>query len=149
MSFIDNIAPVVQRVKAGRIVENGAGTYNFDVVIPAYAIISDIGVIAEALWTAATSATLDVGIVDDDVDTFYDAVNLKATDLLAGESLSFAAEGGKAGASAVGTLTHWADRYSTSARTIRFTVTSVGAGTAGRTVCYVEYQVPQLETVTQ
>lgn len=149
MSYIDNIAPVVQRVKAGRIVENGAGTYNFDVVVPAYAIISDIGVVAEALWTAATSASLVCGVVGDDVDTFFAATNLKATDLTLGQSIDFYAAGGVGGASSTGTLTHWDDRYSTSERTVRFTVTSVGAGTAGRTVCYVEYLVPTLETVTQ
>ena len=148
MSYVDNIAPVVQRVKAARIVEQGAGEYIFDVVIPAYAVISDIGVVAEALWTAATSASLDVGIVDDDVDTFYTTVNLKATDLTLGQSVSFSHAGGVAGASESGTATHIDDRYSTSERTVRFEVNSVGAGTAGRTICYVEYLVPTLESAS-
>ena len=148
MSYVDNIAPVVQRVKAARIVEQGAGEYIFDVTIPAYAVISDIGVVAEALWDAATSAALVVGIVDDDVDTFFASTNLKATDLTLGQSISFTQSGGLAGASNTGTNTHWDDRYSTSERTLRFEVNSVGAGTAGRTICYVEYLVPTLESAT-
>lgn len=145
MAALDNLSDRVQRVRAARFVETGAGTYEWAVAIPAYAIISDIGIIAEALWDAATSASMEVGIVGDDEDTFFTAVDLKATDLTLGQSVSFAAAGGVQGASSTGTLTHWDDRYSTSDRTVSFTAASVGAGTAGRTVAYVEYLVPVLE----
>lgn len=130
-----------------RFVETGAGTYEWAVAIPAGAVISNIIVVAEALWTAATSASLEVGIVGDDEDTFFTAVDLKATDLTLGQSIDFAAAGGVEGASSTGTLTHWDDRYSGTARTISFTVVSVGAGTAGRTVCIVEYDVPVLKQI--
>lgn len=117
----------------------GAGTYTADFTIPAGAEILDIIVIADALWTATTSASLEVGDyttagVAIDADGFYTAVNLKATDLLAGESLSFAQSGGKAGAYNIGTNTHWTNRRSASARLLRSRVVTVGAaGDAGRT----------------
>lgn len=122
--------------REARFVENGAGTYTADFNLPANATIVDIIVTAEALWTAATSASLEVGDADDP-DGFFTAVDLKATDLLAGESVSLGSvgtEGGVAGAYAtVGTETHVTKRHSSAARTITATVASVGAGTAGRT----------------
>lgn len=148
MVAIRNTPQTTPVVKAARFVEAGAGTYEFEVAIPAYAIIQNIGVIAEAVWDAATSASLEVGIVGDDEDTFFTAVDLKATDLTVGQSIDFAKTGGVEGASLTGTATHWDDRYSTSARTVSFTAASVGAGTAGRTVVWVEYLVPILEEPT-
>ena len=121
--------------------ENGAGTYSGSVTVPAGATILDIIVHATALWAAATSATMIVGDVADD-DGYYTAVNLKATDLLAGESLSFARDGGKAGAYNVGTNTHWTTRYSAVDRIITGKITSVGAGTTGRTRMTVVYTMP-------
>jgi len=152
MTYIDNIAPVVQRVKAARFVESAQGaaaTYEWGCVVPAYAIISNIGIVAEALWDDGTSASLEVGISGGDEDEFFTAVDLKATDLLAGETVDFAKGGGVEGANLVGTGTHWENRYSTSQRTISFTVAAGGGdGTAGRTVVYVEYLVPTLESPT-
>lgn len=117
----------------------GAGTYTGSVAIPAGATILDIIVHQVALWTAATSATLKVGDAADD-DGFYTGVDLKATDLLAGQSLSFAQSGNKAGAYNVGTNTHWTDRYSASARVLSGIVTTVGStGNAGRTRMIVIY----------
>jgi len=124
---------------------DGAGTYTGDVTIPAGAEILDIIVIADALWTATTSASLEVGDyttagVAIDADGFYTAVNLKATDLLAGESLSFAQSGGKAGAYNTGTNTHWTNRRAATARLLRSRVVTVGAaGNAGRTRVIVFY----------
>lgn len=121
--------------------ENGAGTYSGSINVPPGATIVDVIVHATALWAAATSATMIVGDAADD-NGIYDAVNLKATDLLAGESLSFAQSGGKAGAYNVGTNTHWTTRYSSSARVITGKITSVGAGSTGRTRMTVLYSMP-------
>ena len=150
MSYIDNIAPVVQRCKAARFVEDGSSTgYEWAVTIPAYAVISNIGAIAEAVWDDTTAASLEVGLSGGDEDAFYTAVDLKATDLTVGQSIDFAKTGGVEGAALVGTATHWTDRYSTSERTLSFTVAATdGDGTAGRTVVYVEYLVPTLESPT-
>lgn len=147
---ITNIPQECVRVAGLRFEENGAGTYTGTITIPAYAVIIDVITHAEALWTAATSASLVIGD-DDDADGFAAAVDLKATDLLANESLSFAFPGAAADAGAYldGTATHITNRVKSSDRTITATVTSVGAGTAGRTIVAVVYAVPTLEQVTQ
>lgn len=140
MSRLDQIAGLFkERVVAKEVTftENGAGTYTGSVELPAGSTLLDIIVHATALWTAATSASLDVG--DTDADGYYAAVNLKATDLLAGESLSFSHAGGKGGAYFAGSNTHVTNRYSSTARTITGVVTSVGSGTAGRTRMVVVY----------
>lgn len=118
----------------------GAGTYTGSVTVPAGATILDIIVNGVALWTATTSATLIVGDVTDP-DGYYTAVDLKATDLLAGESISFALAGGKAGAYIANSQV--SPRYSASERTISGVVTTVGAaGSAGRTRMVVVYVLP-------
>ncbi|HET7128926.1 MAG TPA: hypothetical protein VFJ93_07620 [Gaiellaceae bacterium] len=115
----------------------GAGTYTGSVSVPAGSTITDIIVNGVALWTATTSATLKVGDDGDD-DGYYTGVDLKATDLLAGESLSFSMAGGKAGAYIANSQV--SPRYSASARTISGIVTTVGAaGSAGRTRMTVLY----------
>jgi hypothetical protein len=120
----------------------GAGIYTGAVPVPPGASILDIIVDAIAEWTAATSAALDVGD-EADPDGHYAAVDLKATDLVAGESLSFAQSGGKAGAYNAGSNTHWLNRYSATARVISGVVTTVGeTGDAGRTRMTVVYQLP-------
>lgn len=117
----------------------GAGVYTGSVVIPIGATIQDIIVNGVALWTATTSATLKVGDVADD-DGFYTAVDLKATDLLAGESISFALAGGKAGAYIANSQV--SPRYNTAARTVSGIITTVGAaGSAGRTRLTVLYSL--------
>jgi hypothetical protein len=119
--------------------ENGAGTYTATVPIPGGATILDIIVNGIALWAAATSAVLKVGDAADD-DGYYTAVNLKATDLLAGESIAFDQAGGKAGAYIANSQV--SPRYSATPRVISGVVTSVGAGTTGRTRMMVVYHVP-------
>ncbi|MBV9872487.1 MAG: hypothetical protein JO214_17885 [Frankiaceae bacterium] len=115
----------------------GAGVYTGSVNIPAGSTIHDIIVNGVALWTATTSATLKVGDAADD-DGFYTGVDLKATDLLAGESISFAQAGGKAGAYIANSQV--SPRYSAAARVISAIVTTVGAaGNAGRTRMMVLY----------
>jgi len=118
----------------------GAGVYTATVAVPARATILDIIVNGVALWAAATSATMKVGDVADD-DGYFTAVNLKAIDLLAGESLSLESAGGKAGAYVANAQV--SPRYSAAARVISGVVTTVGAsGTAGRTRLMVVYAVP-------
>lgn len=119
--------------------EDGAGTYTGSVAVPAGATVLDIIVNAAALWTAGTSATMIVGDETDD-NGYFTGVNLKATDLLAGESISFDFAGGKAGAYIANSQV--SPRYSATARTISGIVTSVGAGTAGRTRMVVIYSQP-------
>ena len=118
----------------------GAGTYTGSVTVPAGASILDVIVNGVALWNTTTSATLKVGDVGDD-DGYYTGVDLKATDLLAGESLSFTAAGGKAGAYIANSQV--SPRYSASERVVSAIVTTVGAaGTLGRTRMTVVYTVP-------
>jgi len=123
--------------------EAGAGTYNGVINLPAGAVIQDIIVHAIALWAAATSAGMIVGDAADP-NGFYETIDLKATDLLAAESISFAFAGGKQGADldVCGTGFHVRRRYLAGARVITGTVASVGAGTTGRTLMTVIYTVP-------
>jgi hypothetical protein len=125
--------------------ENGAGTYTGAVSVPAGATILDIIVNGVALWTAGTSASMEVGD-GTDPDGYFTAVDLKATDLLAGESISFALAGGQAGAYIANSQV--SPRYAAAARTITGTVVSVGAGTAGRTRMTVVYHLPLSADVT-
>lgn len=121
----------------------GAGTYTGSAALPAGATLLDIIINGVALWTATTSATLKVGDTDD--DGYYIDVDLKATDLLAGESLSFALAGGQAGAYIANSQV--SPRYSASARTIAGVITTVGAaGNAGRTRMLVVYAAPVTAT---
>ena len=150
LNFVAGVTSAVQtqlteRVTAASVLftEAGAGTYTGAINLPAGAVIQDIIVHAIALWAAATSAAMIVGDAADD-NGFYDAVDLKATDLLAGESLSFAFAGGKQGADVdvVATGFHIRRRYLAGARVVSGKITSVGAGTTGRTLMTVIYAVP-------
>lgn len=115
----------------------GAGVYTGSVALPAGATLVDIIINGVALWDNAGAVTLKVGDVADD-DGYYTAVNLKATDLLAGESLSFALAGGKAGAYIANSQV--SPRYSATARTISGVVTTASTGgSAGRTRMLVLY----------
>lgn len=125
----------------------GAATYTGAVALPAGATIVDIIVHATALWDNAGAVTMKVGDTDD--DGFYTGVNLKATDLLAGESLSFAHAGGKGGQYFAGTNTHITNRYSATARTINGIITTASTGgSAGRTRMTVVYSAPAASDIT-
>lgn len=130
--------------------EAGAGTYTGSVSIPAGSLIVDIIIHAIALWTS-TSAAMIVGDAADD-NGFFDDVNLKATDLLAGESINFSHTGGKEGADvdfpAAGA--HVRRRYLATARVVTGKVTaSGGTGTAGRTLMTVVYTTPSAVAATK
>lgn len=116
---------------------SGAGTYTGSVTVPVGATILDIVVNGVALWNNAGACTMIVGDVADD-NGYFDAIDLKATDLLAAESLSFTAAGGKAGAYIANSQV--SPRYSASARVISgIIVTASTGGTLGRTRMTVIY----------
>ena len=115
--------------------EAGAGTYTGTIALPAKSRIIDIGIDATAAWTAGTSASMIVGDGDDD-NGFFVATDLKATELLDGEINNIEHPGGMAGAYIA---SEQRVLYSADARNIIGVVTSVGAGTAGRTRMYVVY----------
>ncbi len=121
-----------------------AGTYTGSVALPAGATLLDIVVNGVVLWAAGTAATLKVGDAADD-DGYFTGVNLKATDLLAGESISFDQAGGKAGAYIANSQV--SPRYSATARTISGVVTTTGTtATAGRTRMTVYWSLPSTQT---
>ena len=154
-----NLAPGAVRIVGGQLVEadgTAAGTYTFDVKIPAYAVILDVIVHNEALWTAGTAANLIVGLYGDsdnsvgtviDADEIFTSASLKATDLTAGQSLAFARVGGVAGGMlSEGSSSHYLDIVDTVDRWIRFSVTPTGTvGDAGITYVYVVYGVPEID----
>lgn len=118
----------------------GAGVYTGSVDVPAGATILDIIINGVAVWDNAGAVTLKVGDVAVD-DGYYTGVNLKATDLLAGESLSFALAGGKAGAYIANAQV--SPRYAATARIISGIITSASTGgSTGRTRMTVVYHLP-------
>ena len=125
--------------------EAGAGTYTGTIALPAGSRIIDIGVDGQAVWTAETSASMIVGDASND-DGFFEATNLKATALLAGEINNIEHPGGLAGAYIVN---EQRKLYSAAARNIIGVATSVGAGTAGRTRMYVCYATPTAGAATK
>jgi len=128
-----------------------AGVYTKPIVtLPAGSIVYDVLVHAVALWNQGTSATLIVGDATDD-DGIFTAVNLKATDLLATESISTVLAGGKHGADLALDYTSVATigasqikrRRLTTERTITAKVTAVGtAATTGEIIVTVIYASP-------
>jgi len=119
----------------------GAGTYSGSVDIPAGATILDVKIRNTVAWTATTSATLIAGDTEDP-NGFYDAINLKATDLVVGEELNFDQLGGKPGVYLVAATGH-RDAYRATATKVTVEVITVGAaGNAGRTRVLVIYAAP-------
>lgn len=118
-------------------------TYTASATIPAGSFLVDVIVHGVAVWTAATSATAIVGDVADD-NGIFTGIDLKATDLLAGEGLSAAGVAGTAGGKAGADLANsqWNRRWLATERVISMIVTKSGAGTAGRTRFAVIYTDP-------
>ena len=147
----------VMITKSGVITElTGTASYVITVPIPAGAWIHDIRVTNQALWTAATSATLKVGDTADD-DGYFIGGNMKATDLPLGEILSVVNStlwGGLEGAYLVaatgqrGPVATNFSLYYAAGSNILFTIAKTGAGTAGRTHCSVTYSVGEVLTQT-
>lgn len=118
----------------------GAGTYTGSVSIPAGASLHDIAVNGVALWDNAGAVTMKVGDAADD-DGYFTGVNLKATDLLAGESIAFESAGGKAGAYIANSQV--SPRYSATSRVISGIITTASTGgSAGRTRMSVVWSAP-------
>lgn len=127
----------------------GAGTYTGAITVPAGATILDIQVRSTALWTATTTALMDVGDVADP-DGWYTQINLKATDLLVGEVIRFGSTGGKEGVYVVVATGLQNTSYSASARVISGIIVTVGAaGNAGRTRMVVVYSLPTASAATK
>lgn len=123
-----------------------AGTYTGSVTLPAGSTLIDIIVHNTALWTAGTSALMDVGDVADP-NGYFAGIDLKATDLLATESVSFDNAGGKAGADIANSQVN--RRYLATERVISGVITTVGTtATTGRTRMTVVYSCPQGTNVT-
>lgn len=156
-NFGDPRAPYpAMQAKAAYFVETGAGTYNARLFLPGGALLTGIFLQAVAVWTAATSASAIIGDYDSagvaiDADGFFAATDMKATDLLINQTLSLlgGGQGGLAGAYNAGTNTHWNFLQTLADRYIGCTITSVGAGTAGRTKFAITYLDPlTVTTVT-
>jgi len=111
--------------------------------IPAGATIQDIRVQAIALWNAGTSAVLLLGDTEDP-NGFYDNVNLKATDLLANQILSFETMDAHGIAGAYLTqAANLRNTYRSAATKVTAIVTLVGtAATTGELRVLVTYVVP-------
>jgi len=131
--------------------EDGDTTYTGSVNLPAGATLLDVIVHNVAVWDDGTSALMDVGDVADP-NGIYTAINVKATDLLAGESISFGYTGGKEGADLDGGESagdHVRRRYLATARVISGVITTGGQdGTAGRTRMTVVYSLPNVTAAT-
>lgn len=140
-----------------RFQENGSTSLTGNIYLPKNSLLVGVFVYAVALWTDTGAVTLDVGLYDQngtaiDADGIFAAVNLKATDLLANESLSFVAPGGKQGA-----LLAFSDSTLTDSRTdhitrnffpnggeVRGVVSAAnGDGSAGDTYLLAVHGVPQ------
>ncbi len=127
----------------------GAGTYTGTVTVPAGAIITDIKVWSTVLWTATTSALMDVGDVADP-DGWFTQINLKATDLLVDEEINLENLGGKQGAYIVAATGQRSTAYSASSRAVSGIIITVGgAGNAGRTFMSVHYVLPTATAATK
>lgn len=127
-------------------VEDGKTTYTGNVVIPAGAYLLDVIVHAVALWDDGTSASMDVGFLEDP-NGIYQSIDVKATDLLAAESVGFGFAGGVEGdADLFGGESagdQFIRRYSASQREVTGVIVTGGQdGTAGRTRMVVVYVLP-------
>lgn len=126
-----NSVPIVQIVDFTETA--GAGTYTGAVTIPAGAYILDVLFANTALWTAATSATLNVGDTGD-ADGIFAAVNLKSAPALGG-FLSYQRKDTGVGAYGGTKLLQYS-----SEDTITASVVTVGeTGEAGRSKMIVTY----------
>jgi hypothetical protein len=119
----------------------GAGTYTAEVTIPAGAFVLDVMWVNSALWTAATSAAMNVGDTTDP-DGIFAAVNVKAAPAL-GAFLSYQRKDAGVGAYAGTKLLQYAAQDK-----IKATVTTEGAaGVAGRSRMIVTFVNPPAPVV--
>jgi hypothetical protein len=114
----------------------GAGTYTAAITVPVGALVHDVRFTNTAVWTATTSATLNVGDAGD-ADGIFAAVDAK-TSPTAGAFLSYARKD-----TGVGAYAGTKELAYAAGGTITGTVVTVGAaGSAGRSKLEVIYSVP-------
>lgn len=126
--------------------EDGSGTtFTGSVTIPAGSMLIDVIVHNDVLWADGTSAALVIGDAADP-NGIWATIDLKATDLLADESIGFGYAGGQEGADVDGgdaAGDHLRRRFLATERVISGVVTT-GAqdGSAGVTRMIVVYVKP-------
>jgi len=120
-------------------VSNTGGVYTASVTVPPMSWLLDIRLYGQVLWTSATSASIIVGDGVDD-NGWYVASDTKATDLLAGEVITFESAGGRHGAYLT-TAELRSTMWSALQRVITAKITTVttAASVAGRTRMLVIY----------
>lgn len=137
--------------------EQAGTTCTGTVVIPAGATLHDIVIASTVVW-GGTSATLKVGDAEDD-DGWFTGVDLKATDLLAGEALrasdATTGWGGKNGVYLVASTGRMgqatatiAGPYYASAGSVIGVVTMGTPSTTGRTFMTATYSVGTVTAAT-
>lgn len=120
----------------------GAGTYTGVITVPANSLILDVIWKNTSLWTATTSATLNVGD-EDDPDGYFANIDLKTEPAVATPTnpvgfSSFKSDAGSKAGSYAGLLKH-----STSPQVIIAEIVTVGdSGNAGRSCIFVTYSTP-------
>jgi hypothetical protein len=120
-----------------------AGTYTASCSVPAGAWLVEVALHATAVFDSAGAVTGIVGDVADD-DGIFTAVDMKATDLTAGQGIAASGGTGTSGAQEGADIiaTHWNRRYLATARVITCKLTFAGTGgTAGRARFIVAYMV--------
>lgn len=139
--------------------EAGDTTYTATVEIPAGATLLNIQFVTTVLWDDGTSAVLLIGD-DDDPNGWFDAVDLKATDLLVGEVLDISNAENWGGAQGVylvaatgrkGRVTAGVDSgiyYGAASEVIGLITTGGQDGSAGRSFMFVTYAVPTVVAAT-
>jgi hypothetical protein len=146
LDALDNVTGDLVQVHERTFTEtSGAGTYTASVVVPAGAYLLDVIIHNVALWDNAGNVSMEVGYSGDS-DAIFTAVDLKATDLLAGESATINLAGGLGGSGFIATA-HPPAVYSATEKTIVATVTTASTGgSAGRTRLLVVYALPSTST---
>lgn len=141
---VDSKVNDVIHSKSVLISETATGTsFSASIVIPAGSILLDVIVVPIALWTAGTSASLEVGD-ETDPNGWFEATNLKATDLILGERFMASSDnfwGGKngvylttAGRFGVATGNGVGGYFETAGAVTALVTRSGSTGAAGRTM---------------
>ncbi len=127
-------------------------THTGTVTIPAGAWLHDVRITSSVLWTGG-SAVMDVGDTADP-NGYFEAINLKATDLLVGEVLAINGSsqwGGKEGAYLVAatgrrgpTSSNFGQYYAAGSSILGTITVGTPATTAGRTFMSVTYSVGEV-----
>ncbi len=168
---VPTLMGAASRTVAGQFIETegtALGTWTFDVFIPAYAIIQDIGILNEVVW-GATVAAITVGdygfiaatgLIDTgteiDADGFYvDLLVHAAADITAGQSVNFkhindASEGAYLPANLAPQTVIGDGLIASVDRWLRFSLLTTSAvGTAaGITYMYVTYALPEMDATS-